>query len=154
MNQTCETCEHWHQDADYHRPQCDGPLGSCGAIPSTTGDRSSVPADALAVTQDAEEYDSVLYTRPGFGCVLHVLRAEGDRAAASLEADAQALADVRTLDEWAGANTQHRAVELAQRQVSLFCGDTDTGDQYRRFNGPTPDAARAAAAVWVREQGQ
>jgi hypothetical protein len=70
----CKDCRHWNQAADYHRPDCDGPLGACGAVnqaPETQGGWSSfVPVGVLAVTQDAENYASLLYTRPDFGCVL------------------------------------------------------------------------------------
>lgn len=80
------------------------------------------------------------------------------------ESDAQALADVRTLDEWADA-VDDRSVDLScgwlvafkdkphlqppgQIRVRLLVG----GDPMHIEYGATPDEARAKAAAWVREQ--
>lgn len=75
---------------------------------------------------------------------------------ASIRADAQALADVRTLDDWAkggkllewsvtdcsypGHDPKHWCCRLA----------TTAGNTY--LYGATPDEARAKAAAWVRGQ--
>lgn len=59
-------------------------------------------------------------------------------ALAQLKADIRALADVRTLDEWA---THHAGDMLVCHHCGLFACDS------------TPEA-RAKAAAWVREQGK
>lgn len=81
-----------------------------------------------------------------------------------LQADAQALADVRTLDEWAAAKDD-RSVDLScgwcvafkdkphlqppgQVRVRLLVSGDPTHIEY----GDTPDAARHAAAEWVRTE--
>lgn len=77
-------------------------------------------------------------------------------AFAELEADAQALADVRTLDAWARANPddtltpRYRGYPDAspEEQWEIYVGN----DEWGLF--ATPDAARSAAAVWVREQAK
>lgn len=66
----CKDCKNWDPAEEYLKPECVGELGACKAI----GDVELwgvVPAEALAVTRDAENYASKLFTRPAFGCVLH-----------------------------------------------------------------------------------
>jgi hypothetical protein len=69
-----------------------------------------------------------------------------------LLADAQALADMRTLDEWAAGQPIRTPSPSPHR--------TEVGDWFiwlstgKYFDGPTPEAARAKAAAWVREQGK
>jgi hypothetical protein len=72
-------------------------------------------------------------------------------------ADAQALADVRTLDEWARRHgVDVPAPGIAGRDVCCIrlLGRDDYGASkfFGRFEGPTPDAARHAAAEWVRKE--
>jgi hypothetical protein len=85
-------------------------------------------------------------------------------ALAQLEADAQALADVRTLDDWAADRDRDEGPMSASHSTrrpennnrgdwvahlfSGYEGDEDSHD----FQGATPEAARAKAAAWVREQ--
>jgi hypothetical protein len=73
-----------------------------------------------------------------------------------LRADAQALADVRTLDDWARSG---RHVTQGQREVTSFADGeytctlfeaTEQGESPHWFHGATPDEARAKAAAWVR----
>lgn len=69
------------------------------------------------------------------------------------EADAQALADVRTLDEWAKANGMGWAVYFGPDTFTSgpgYC--VRLGDLPPCATCPTPDAARHAAAEWVRGQ--
>lgn len=79
---------------------------------------------------------------------------ECDALKEQLRADAQALADVRTLDDWQS---------LRGRQVEQWTHDPLTYVELRERNGDeltahvvvfadTPDEARAKAAAWVREQ--
>ncbi len=78
---------------------------------------------------------------------------------AALEADAQALADMRTLDEWRKNRpaNKHRSVdETNESEVRL---NEQPSRRYMKqrgyyvtFTGPTPEAARAKAAAWAREQ--
>lgn len=83
---------------------------------------------------------------------------------AKLESDAQALADVRTLDAWAAdrerdegpSNASHttRRPENPNRGewvTHLFSGYEGDEDQHD-FHGATPEGARAKAAEWVRKQ--
>jgi hypothetical protein len=87
-----------------------------------------------------------------------------------VDADARALADVRTLDEWAGMRPLHDPDRMAGWKWSLVDeGVLDAPDRFmcelrnlrcpededgECFTGPTPDAARAKAAAWVREQAE
>jgi len=66
-------------------------------------------------------------------------------------ADAQALADVRTLDEWAGRGDPDRYWGMSPTAECVVY-DRSVGSRERIFIGDTPDAARAKAAAWVREQ--
>lgn len=68
-----------------------------------------------------------------------------------LKADAKALADVRTLDEWAETElgrAWRSSNDGRDRRVTLYA------DQriHQVFATKTPDAARAKAAAWAREQ--
>jgi len=68
-----------------------------------------------------------------------------------VRADAQALADVRTLDEWAEAvpfRSWRSSHDSHDRRVTVY----ETSRTYHAFAGPTSDAARSKAAAWVREQ--
>lgn len=82
------------------------------------------------------------------------------------KAGAQALADVRTLDEWAADRERDEGPETASHTTRrptnpirgewvthLFSGYEGDEDQHD-FYGATPDEARAKAAAWVREQAQ
>lgn len=68
----------------------------------------------------------------------------------NVEADAQALADVRTLDEW--------AADQPIRTPSPSPHKTETGDWFiwlstgNYFAAATPEGGRAKAAEWVRKQ--
>lgn len=79
--------------------------------------------------------------------------AEGERAAVALQADARALADVRTLDEWSVAET-YRHVFLygwgasGLPRVVLHSNNASINEEV--FRGATLDEARAKAAAWVR----
>ena len=75
------------------------------------------------------------------------------RALKVLRADAQALADVRTLDDWAAPGSGHN-VELASGAHYQVCYLHGWNGDEAEFScdGATPDEARAAAAAWVREQ--
>lgn len=77
-----------------------------------------------------------------------------------LEADAQALADVRTLDasgfRWLNVPAD-QAPELLKGQcicrlTQRFAPDPFKGRQWGEFAGATPEGARAKAAEWVRKQ--
>lgn len=63
-------------------------------------------------------------------------------------ADAQALADVRTLDEYDPTWAHGRI----NRRPAVIVRDGSTASKTRWFKGPTRDAARHAAAEWVRAQ--
>ncbi len=68
-----------------------------------------------------------------------------------VRADAQALADVRTLDEWAETElgrAWRSSNDGLDRRVTLYA------DQriHQVFAAKTPTEARAKAAAWVREQ--
>lgn len=80
-------------------------------------------------------------------------------------ADAQALADLRTLDEWAQAGDKAKGYRSHVLLPGTPLHDTPgasrvvlrvyTGHHWRAVHtehGPTPDAARHAAAEWVRGQ--
>lgn len=78
------------------------------------------------------------------------------------EADAQALADVRTLDDWIRQRRyryysvdNHPAASAdwicSLHDPDIECED-DAPDTTAQGRGPTPDAARRAAAEWVRGQ--
>jgi hypothetical protein len=90
---------------------------------------------------------------------------------AQLRADAQALADVRTLDEWKRAGkwrswTMHDNVTTGAALSSTpshacWLHDTDARVETDGFatigqnhGGATEEAARAKAAAWCREQGK
>lgn len=68
----------------------------------------------------------------------------------SVATNEQALADVRTLDEWAAASYM-RSWRLSHDphdyRVTFYSA---AGRIEGQVCGPTPDAARAAAAAWVR----
>jgi hypothetical protein len=69
------------------------------------------------------------------------------------EADAQALADVRTLDEWRRANRLVRQVVVGSRWARVLCQLQQQGDDVvAPFVADSEDEARAKAAAWVREQ--
>lgn len=69
------------------------------------------------------------------------------------KADAEALAVVRELDDWAKANRRFApAPDWDGKSWGVHVpwpGDTAGSD---RVEAATPDAARAAAAAWVRAQ--
>ncbi len=75
----------------------------------------------------------------------------------SLEADAKALRDMRTLDDWAARHAcrevylDHAGFE-GDRKWFLNLDD-DRGENHD-FHGATPDEARGAAAAWVRAHGR
>lgn len=75
-----------------------------------------------------------------------------------------ALADVRTLDEWAADRERDEGPMSASWSTRrpennnngdwitcLFSGYEGDEDDYH-FYGATPDQARAKAATWIREQ--
>lgn len=71
------------------------------------------------------------------------------------EADAQALADVRTLDEWAKADdAKYWTCGPVYFGAGYYCSLRYDSEPHSRMSGhgPTPDAARHAAAEWVRGQ--
>lgn len=74
------------------------------------------------------------------------------------EADAQALADVRTLESHTTAKQFWRPRPVVTRSweyVRMVWSDTfKVFEIHECFQGPTPDAARHAAAEWVREQAK
>lgn len=77
-------------------------------------------------------------------------RPDGVPEAVQLYADAQALADVRTLDDWAKF---HRDYAPAPRPYAPASGGWFIQlAPFKAFDGSTPDEARAKAAAWVREQ--
>lgn len=73
-----------------------------------------------------------------------------------LQAATQALADVRTLDDWAGEHTsrEHSTTrdQALPHMLAWTCelrpGKFERG---KEFSAPTPDEARANAAAWVRK---
>lgn len=69
-----------------------------------------------------------------------------------VRAAAQALADVRTLDEWCEGQLGRRwCCEIADEdgwRAKLFGTSIKAGEHY----GATPDEARAEATAWVRAQ--
>jgi len=65
--------------------------------------------------------------------------------------DAQALADVRTLDEWVLRNAE-RSVELYQHDDGQTLTMRDEEEDRFDFFGATPEGARAQAAECVRKQ--
>lgn len=69
---------------------------------------------------------------------------------------AQALADVRTLDEWASETVDWRRWKCgALPGFGHHCWLEDTQHRtVKPFTGATPDEARAKAAAWVREQAK
>lgn len=72
-----------------------------------------------------------------------------------LEADAQVLADMRTLDEW--ARTNHGGWNSApgfRDQWYRTCVYADGLTPSLQFDGATPDEARHKAAEWVRAQAK
>lgn len=78
-----------------------------------------------------------------------------DTLMTKLEADAQALADVRTLDEWAAADDERYVVTGPQYfGKSWYCTlwHVENKREAGPFQADTPDAARHAAAEWVRSQ--
>jgi hypothetical protein len=93
-----------------------------------------------------------------------IVAAEGDCALSETEAedliervraDAQALVDVRTLDDWATSNKrQVPSPEPSETRpdVWMVVIPAKHSVDVRVFEGPTPEAARAKAAAWVREQ--
>jgi hypothetical protein len=64
----------------------------------------------------------------------------------------QALADVRTLDEW-HKRTGKPPFRTEEHDGHWLCHSPDEHLD-SDGHGPTPDAARAKAASWVREQGK
>lgn len=79
----------------------------------------------------------------------------GDALIERLRADAQALADVRTLDDWSRKQRGHghETMQIAgglflTRLLDAFSLSPTTED----FEGATPDEARAKAAAWARKQ--
>lgn len=72
-----------------------------------------------------------------------------------LEADAQALADVRTLDEWAimprGDKCHESWTMRDNTSGNKAWACCLSGDGGQIFYGPTAEGARANAALWVRE---
>lgn len=72
-------------------------------------------------------------------------------ASAAMQADAQALADVRTLDAYYAKEQLDEPLAPHINDSGswvVLCAGTPVGW------GPTPDAARALAAAWVREQAK
>ena len=77
-----------------------------------------------------------------------------DRAFQAIERDAQALADVRTLDGWLDADVGTRQLKFIPTNED-FCVSFLAGSPMQIVGfvrAETPDAARAKAAAWVREQ--
>jgi hypothetical protein len=79
---------------------------------------------------------------------------EAHKAFAALEADAQALADVRTLDVWAVSDSSlfWQVILTDSPAAESWLCSVQTEDACFKFRGPTPEGARAKAAEWVREQ--
>jgi hypothetical protein len=101
--------------------------------------------DAIRIVREAAEYG---WNPQCLTCeIRHEDRPNLTEAVARLEADAQALADVRTLDEWAGIDGAHWSSGDGGAVVLHFADG-----RKRAFTGPTPDAARHAAAEWVRTE--
>jgi hypothetical protein len=80
-----------------------------------------------------------------------------DACSAAPTAEHRALADVRTLDDWARKQRGHghETMQIAgglflTRLLDAFSLSPTT----EGFEGATPDEARAKAAAWVREQAQ
>lgn len=74
---------------------------------------------------------------------------------AELKPLVQALADVRTLDDWAKHTGRHWAINDEGDDVTgpYWCVFTlQGGHMLLGTPGQTPDEARAKAAAWVREQ--
>lgn len=79
------------------------------------------------------------------------------------QADLQALADVRTLDEWRMAGKDRKCEEFdfvsgedEPKRYFVFAIDTSNEPPGRfaheTYRGATPEEARAKAAAWVRSQ--
>lgn len=78
-------------------------------------------------------------------------------ALACAEADAQALADVRTLDEWAAQDPENPFATTrgeVDEPMRWCCWREGPPNERCYFYAPTPDAARHAAAEWVRGQAR
>jgi hypothetical protein len=72
-----------------------------------------------------------------------------------LEADARALADMRTLDDWRAVSPERTWLMSGDGWSWCRLYDHSTnGPQVYAGEGATPDEARAKAAAWVREQTQ
>jgi hypothetical protein len=96
-----------------------------------------------------------------------LINPKGEEALAELEAIVARDADVRTLDEWAKQETAAMATDRRPRfnreaALQVF-GDLEppsctfhltdlTTNVNKEFEGPNPDAARRAAAEWLRGQ--
>jgi hypothetical protein len=87
-------------------------------------------------------------------------RAEVQAAIALLEADARALADVRTLDDWKRKQPRQRDWKMHDKVkfgegphgCMLYEDREHHGEWGKNFDGSSEDEARAKAAAWVREQ--
>lgn len=75
-------------------------------------------------------------------------------ALAQLRADAQALADVRTLDEWARECFGGWNTAPGFRAEWYRCSVYNAAMTTKTFDGRTPDEARAKAAAWARGQAK
>lgn len=74
---------------------------------------------------------------------------------AKVEADRQALADVRTLDAWCRTEdgcqcTVADTGSIYSESALWVCTMEGVNDHKESFRGSTPDEARAKAAAWVR----
>jgi hypothetical protein len=69
-----------------------------------------------------------------------------------MQDDAQALDDVRTLDEWADKQigAKHWSGPSVSKEAAACTLVSNFGKSSNSFQADTPDAARHAAAEWVR----
>lgn len=75
----------------------------------------------------------------------------GLAAEARREADAQALADVRTLDGWQASNRLDHEIRCGHTSGHEYYVLLRLRDREHLEYGTTPDEARAAAAAWARK---
>jgi hypothetical protein len=66
----------------------------------------------------------------------------------------EALADVRTLDDWRSKSPERTWLMSGDGWAWCRLYDHGVRDCQNSFDGATPDEARAKAAAWVREQAK
>lgn len=144
MSEKCQDCGLPKLKAVYYSLGCGCSFGCAG----TGDDLCAERAETLSLRSQLRDL------------TVELAREKGQLAAALRRADAaeMALVDVRALDEWrfrGGRRSWYMVQDPGNEEIescNLLDDIAAPGHRKHQFYGPTPEAARAKAAAWVREQ--